>query len=726
MQSKFLVPMLLVIGAALVGGTAEAGSKPAPKSKSPPAKHAATPAKHAAAPAKHAAAPAKHAAAPAKHAAAHGVAKKPATKGHKGSSPTLHGKLVGVADPAVRRQVAGGPTVDDVELGAESPELRALREAERELFPPAGPRPGKSWPSELPSPVPQSDDAPIVHATGVAPPPPPSSPPAAEGGKDLSWLSALVLPDLPVRWDARVVRYLELYKNDPRGRGALAVWLKRSGKYLDEIRRTLASKGLPRDLAWLAMIESGFEPTIRSPAGAVGLWQFMPLTGRSYGLPVDRWVDERMNVRASTEAAADFLSDLHRRFGSWELAMASYNMGYAGVAAAVRKYNTNDFWELSRLEGSMPWETTLYVPKIIAAAIVMHNLKVFGLDGVTPEAPVEYEEVTVPYGVPLKSVARVAGCNTKDLEALNPELRAARTPPRQSDAAATAGPDQGFVLRVPPGKAELVSQSLPKLQRDDTSLERYVVRFGETLDQIAAARATTVAKLVDINAIAQGEVVRGGTVLLVPHAPTKKPAGAPAAVADEDKPVVIVPSDLFVYPDRKRVFYKVLVGDTVRDVAVALHVSVDELRRWNDIDPSARLQEGMTLQAFVPDDADLSRVVLLSENDVRAIPVGSDDFFTYWESKGRQRVTVKAKAGETIADIGRRYGQSAGQMERINRRSRHEVLDEGDEVILYLKPRATPAGAQAKAGNPLPDPDAVEGSPLPPLETAPRPDLLPP
>src|SRR5690606_34255177 len=104
--------------------------------------------------------------------------------------------------------------------------------------------------------------------------------------------------------------------------------------------------GLPKDLVWLSLIESGHNPLASSPAGAAGLWQFIPSSGRMYGLTVDRWVDERLDPRRSTRAAARFLSDLYQRFGSWELAMAAYNMGHAGLLRSVRKYNTNDFWRL--------------------------------------------------------------------------------------------------------------------------------------------------------------------------------------------------------------------------------------------------------------------------------------------------------------------------------------------------------------------------------------------
>ncbi len=618
----------------------------------------------------------------------------------------------------VRRATAGGPTYDDGALGADTPELRALYAAERELFPPASPAVGTPWPQELPFPIAATEDRPRVHASGLPPAPPPSSPPQTEGPRDMAWLAKLDMPDLPVRWDARVVRYLEFFKDDPRGRTTMTIWLKRSGRYRDAIKKTLKQRSLPEDLTALAMVESGFDATARSRVGALGLWQFMPETGKIYGLTQDRWADLRMNQASSTEAAADFLADLHRRFGSWDLAMAAYNMGYGGVLAAVRRYNTNDYWALSKLEGSLPWETTLYVPKILAVAIVNKNLAAFGYQDVVVEPPLEGEEVLVAPGTALATVAQACGTTTKDVELLNPELRASRTPPGQDD----------WKVLVPAGKAQGCSQNLSKARRVEPATERYVVKFGESLEQIAQARRVPVAKLIELNAIAPGEVVRGGTVLLVPKdAASADKTSDPKDAKKGDKPVVIVPQDVFVYPDRRRVYYRVQVGDTVRDVCSVFKVSQDELRRWNEIDPSARLVEGMTLQVFAPNDVDLSSTNVLREDEVRTIVTGTEEFFQHWNEKGKKRIVVEAKAGDTLDSIGKKHGVSASMMERINRRGRSEVLQDGERVVVWLPgpnngaPPAQTGAQQVTLAKP-----STEPSPTPPLGAPPAPDQLPP
>ena len=640
------------------------------------------------------------------------------------AAPTSSGSShAGRTDSHLRRSIAGGSTTDDVELGADSPELHALHEAELELFPPALPSAGTPWPTELPSPLSAPDDLPRVHASGLPPAPAPSAPPLTDDGKSLAWLAGLDLPkDLAVRWDPRLIRYLEFFKDDPRGRATFSHFYRRSGRYREMIQRTLRRKALPEDLVWVSMVESGFEPTIRSPAGAVGLWQFMPDAGRAYGLAQDRWVDQRMNPQAATEAAADFLADLQRRFGSWELALASYDMGYGGMSSVVRRYNTNDFWTLSKIEGSMPWETTLYVPKIMAVAIVARNLAAFGFGDLVSDAAIAIDEVRVAPGTALATVAGAAGCTTHDLELLNPELRALRTPLSAGDGDASF-----YSVKVPAGKGAAATAMLAHARKDQVAIERYVVRFGETLDQIAATRKVAVAKLVELNGITPGEVVRGGTVLLVPKsdpvaASTTTPPSAGAVTgALAPKPTVIVPEAAFAYPDSRRVFYRVLAGDTLKEIASSFHVSVDDLRRWNTFDPTARMVEGMSVQIFVPAAADLSHVVALAESDAHVLAIGSDEFFAYLEQqKGAKRITVQAKAGETIEGIGKRYRVAANSMERTNRRGRAEALKDGEMVVVYVPPQ-TPTGPNAVSAVHA----ANEPVPNGPLPTPPVPDLLP-
>src|SRR5262245_66216767 len=165
---------------------------------------------------------------------------------------------------------------------------------------------------------------------------------------------------------------------------------------------------------YVAMIESGFDPNDRSHAGAVGLWQFMPEGGRIYGLRNDYWVDERRNPEKATEAFVHYIADLKERFGAWPIAFAAFNAGYGAVLRAMQKYNTNDYWELCRHEDALPWDTVLYVPKVMATALVGENRPKFGYDTVRPDPAFTYERVSVSSSMSFAAVARAAGVSPSE------------------------------------------------------------------------------------------------------------------------------------------------------------------------------------------------------------------------------------------------------------------------------------------------------------------------
>ena len=617
-------------------------------------------------------------------------------------SPTLpEGAARTEPNHAARRAVAGGPTAEERRAGTDDPELRALREAERVLFP----RPlegftsGFSWEFGSESNEPELDRSGLPPSSRVKPEDGSASAPPA-------WLRSLAMPDLPVRFEARVVKYLEFYRDSARGQAIARAWAKKSGKYTAAIRAELARAGLPTDLVWLSLIESGHNPTIYSPAGAAGLWQFVPDSGRMYGLTVDRWVDERLDPERSTQAAIRYLSDLHQRFGSWELAMAAYNMGQGGLARAVRKFNTNDYWELCRFEAGIPWETTLYVPKIFAIAVVMNNKRVFGIHDVVPDPPVSFDTLLVEPGTPLEQAARAAEISTADLLALNPQYLARRAPPgAEGDKEKTAR----WPVRVPEGKGVGASARLAKSGGlADAKLVSYRMRFGDTLEAVAASYHTSESQLRRLNGVRSGESFGKGTVLLVPGLPD---GAAPGRLPEDE--VTVVPPRRFHYPDRRRVFYRVLPGDSLSKVADQFTVSRADLVSWNALDTSARLQSGMVLQVFVPKGADLSEVRYLPESETRVLVAGTQAFFDYFEGlNGKKRIVVEARRGDTLRSIGNRYGMSIGWMERVNRRSRNDELKPGDPVVVYA-PRHAAGSAELAAGQPL-------GPVVPP-----RPEALP-
>jgi len=592
----------------------------------------------------------------------------------------------GTPDESARQHITGGQPSDDlIKRGKDDNELRSLREAERVLFP--QPLAGVVLGFDFASPA-GATTGPEVDASGL--PSGVTSNPGSEpvGASDAAWLRSLTQPDLPTRYDERVVRYLRFYRDTQSGRGIARIWAKKAGRFGPAIKAELGRAGLPVDLVWLSLVESGHNPSIASPVGAAGLWQFMPDAARSYGLTVDRWVDERLDPERSTQAAVRYLSDLYRRFGSWELAMAAYNMGYGGLSRAVKKFNTNDFWELSRYEAGIPWETTLYVPKILATAVLMNNRRAFGLDSVTEDPPERFDVVVVGPSLPLSEIARAVGSSPDALEALNPQFLAGRTPPAAPGTARSS-----YRVRVPPGTGRKWRAAPPPA---DDGLEPYVVKVGETVERIARAYGTSERELREKNRVAADEILTPGTVLLVPRVSRVAEPDPTTAVE-----LVVVPSRSVAYPDRKRVFYRVVSGDTATGVASAFRVTPQELADWNTLDVRARLEPGMSLQVFVPKNADLSKVLHVPEAHAKILIAGSPEFCDYFEGQnGKRRLLIAARDGDTLATIGKRYGMSVGQMERINRRGRTDQVAAGERIIVYTeRGKVAPGDALATATN---------------------------
>jgi membrane-bound lytic murein transglycosylase D len=250
--------------------------------------------------------------------------------------------------------------------------------------------------------------------------------------------------DIPVVWNESVSRFVNLFSGEQSDR--MALYLKRSGRYEGMIRTKLREQGMPEDLLYLSMIESGFNPNARSRAQAVGLWQFMASTARDYGLRVDSYVDERRDPEKSTDAALRYLQDLHRQFGSWNLAAAAYNSGEVRVSKAMRattgaeKGKETDFWRIRRL---LPSDTREYVPLIYAAALVGKNPQKYGLGDVERWLPVATDTVAIPGGTDLGDVAEAIGTSESDLRSLNPHLVKGMTPPGKP-----------YPVRVPDGAGE--------------------------------------------------------------------------------------------------------------------------------------------------------------------------------------------------------------------------------------------------------------------------------
>jgi membrane-bound lytic murein transglycosylase D len=256
------------------------------------------------------------------------------------------------------------------------------------------------------------------------------------------------VPVYQVEDNRDVRRFLDQFQTGYR-RAVVERWLVRAGRYLPMVLDVFKQKGLPEELVFTAMIESGFDPLAVSRAGAKGLWQFMAPTARRYGLRVDEWLDERLDPEKSTIAAARHFVDLYAVFGSWNLAQAAYNAGERTVLEAIRAMGTSDFWALSRGRW-LKDETKNFIPAIQAATLIAREPERYGFV-VTPAAPLSYEVVTVPGSMSLKQLALTSGIGLDAMERLNPELRLKQTPPGGA-----------YPLKVPIGGAVLIRANLER------------------------------------------------------------------------------------------------------------------------------------------------------------------------------------------------------------------------------------------------------------------------
>ena len=252
-----------------------------------------------------------------------------------------------------------------------------------------------------------------------------------------------VAGDLPVVLNGPVRTYLHTFANSKNFQASLA----RSGRYLPMIRRIFKEHGLPQDLVWVALVESGFSPWARSPMEAVGIWQFIEGTARRYGLKVNSQVDERRDPEKSTVAAARYLRDLYKQFGCWYLAAAGYNAGEKRVEGVVARHGTRDFWTLARNK-LLPQETCNYVPQLVAAALIAKNPEKYGLPPLQYQGPLAYERVKIPGGTDWRWFAESLEISDKDLLNLNPELSGGAIPPES----------QEYFLKVPTKKKREAQQ----------------------------------------------------------------------------------------------------------------------------------------------------------------------------------------------------------------------------------------------------------------------------
>jgi len=444
--------------------------------------------------------------------------------------------------------------------------------------------------------------------------------------------------DFPVVENAKVQYFIDYYTS--RGRKGFARWLSRSGRYLPKMRAIFAAEGLPRDLAYLAMVESGFNERAYSWANAVGPWQFIEKTGQHYGLQNGWWRDERRDFEKSTHAAARFLSDLYKRFdGNWYLAVASYNAGAGKISRAIRKYHSTDFWVLSRGD-FLQQETRNYLPKLLAVLLISKQPAKYGFEGVELQPPIVYDEVALPSATDLEVIARLAGSGYEQIKRLNPELKRWSTPPGEV----------GYMIRLPAGSYQRFIEGYAALDKADrVKYLRHRVKRGDTLLSLSKRHHIRVEDIIALNSIRNPRALKVGSDLILP---LKK--GYTSRPLDEMQ-------DDYVRSYRRS--YKVRNGDSLWSIARKFSVTQKELRVWNRLGWSNLLHPGQTL---------------IVSNKGRG--------------KGRatshrgplKKITYKVRAGDSLWTIGRRYAVATRQIISWNNLPADHILHPGDKLTLIV------------------------------------------
>jgi membrane-bound lytic murein transglycosylase D len=282
--------------------------------------------------------------------------------------------------------------------------------------------------------------------------------------------------------------------------------LSRAGRYIDIMSAVFIEKGMPAELAFLPLIESGFRSEAHSNMNASGMWQFMPATARSFGLKIDPWVDERRDPIKATHAAAAYLEDLYERFDDWNLALAAYNAGEGKIGNAIKRYKTDDYWKIRRTS-YITRETKNYIPSFVAATAIAIYPEKYGFTEIEQLTPFRYDEVVIKNPMDLETVAEFTGVSLAAIKELNPELKHWCTPLNVSS----------YILRIPEGAKEAFLARLTEASEEELFyVQVYRVQEGDTVGKIAQMLNSSIQAIIEMNSLGREAMIIAGKDILVP------------------------------------------------------------------------------------------------------------------------------------------------------------------------------------------------------------------
>lgn len=495
---------------------------------------------------------------------------------------------------------------------------------------------------------------------------------------------------IPLVINGHVEQYLDYFQT--RARQHFEKWLWRAGKYFPMMKKIFKEEGVPEELIYLSMVESGVNPIARSWAKAVGVWQFVKGTGKLYGLKGNSWYDERRDFEKATHAAAKHLKDLYNDFNDWYLALAAYNSGAGRVTRAMKKSKSNDFW---KMRPNLPRETRNYVPQYIAATIISLNPKAFNFD--VPQAEeLAYDVVSINGSIDMTTLAQCAEADATDLKELNPELLKWCTPPGLTE----------YTLRIPAGKAGVFMQNYQNIPEEHKRpWHIHKVKRGETLARIGKRYGISAGMIADANKISLKKRLSVGQELVVPVPAMKNLASISHPDEVEAKRAVQSPKKKGTKPSitagKSRLVYRIRKGDTLGRIAQLFDVRASDLRMWNDLAYGGTIHANETLSVWVPTNK-LDTYALLDvapEQEHQALVAEKSKSP---DKKSREDwATHRVQSGDNLGSIAAKYGVSVKDIKQWNGLRTNKIMA-GERLEIYTpdnKPHVTNnlAGNSSKA-----------------------------